>query len=167
MVLGHEAVLRTPRVRQAGFRSAFLGFRKRRGEDVDRAIVNAYVASASTREVTALPQQMWGTSVCPTTVGTLVKQLDDERKAFQSRCLADDCLYLVVTAVHVRCQVAPSVRLRGVQGGKPVHKVAALLVRGIRLDGSRELVDSPLDRSKRGGRRCSAVRGHTRESGAS
>jgi len=141
MVLGHEVVVRMPRVRQAGFRSQFLGFRKRRSEEVDRAIVNAYVAGASMREVTALLHQMWGTSVCPSTVSTLLRQLDAERRAFQSRRVADDYLYLVLDAMHVRCQVAPSGRLGGVRGGESVQKVAVLLVRGIRLDGSRELVD--------------------------
>ena len=41
----------------------------------------------------------------------------------------------------VRCQVAPSGCLRGVKGRASVQKVAVLLVRGIRPDGSRELVD--------------------------
>jgi len=141
MVLGQEVTFRMPRVRQAGFRSAFLGFRQRRGEDVDRAVVNAYVAGASMRETTALLHQMWGASVCPSTVSTLVKQLDRQRQAFQSRRLADDYLYLVLDAMYVRCQVSASAQLAGVRGGKSVQKVAVLLVRGIRLDGSRELVD--------------------------
>jgi transposase-like protein len=141
MVLGFEVQLRVPRVRQAGFRSELLGFRKRRSDEVDRAFVNAYVAGASMREVTALFHQMWGTSVCPSTVSTLVKALDRERREFQSRSLSDDYLYLVLDAMYVRCQVAPSSRLRGVKGGKSVERVAVLLVRGIRRDGSRELVD--------------------------
>ena len=141
MVLGQEVEFRMPRVRQAGFRSAFLGFRKRRGEDVDRAIVNAYVAGASMRETTALLHQMWGTSVSPSTVSTLVKQLDRRCQAFQSRRLDEDYLYLVLDAMYVRCQVSASGQLAGVRGGRSVQKVAVLLVRGIRLDGSRELVD--------------------------
>jgi len=141
MILGHEVVLRMPRVRQAGFCSGFLGFRKRRNEEVDEAIVNAYVAGASMREVTGLLHQMWGTSVCPSTVSTLVKQLDDECLAFQSRRLVDDYLYVVLDGMYVRCQVAPSGRLVGVKRGESVRKVAVLLVRGIRADGSRELID--------------------------
>jgi transposase-like protein len=140
-VLGHDVAFRMPRVRRAGFRSEFLGYRTRRSEDVDRAIVNAYVAGASMREVTALLQQMWGTSVCPSTVSTLVKRLDTERRDFQSRRLADDYLYLILDAMYVRCQVAPSPRLSGCRGGESVRKVAVLLVRGIRADGRRELVD--------------------------
>ena len=141
MVLGQEVTFRMPRVRMAGFRSEFLGFRKRRSDEVDRAIVNAYVTGASMRETTALLHQMWGTSVCPSTISTLVKHLDARCQAFQSRAVTDDYLYLVLDAMYVRCQVAPSPRLRGVRKGRSVQKVAVLLVRGIRLDGSRELVD--------------------------
>ena len=43
--------------------------------------------------------------------------------------------------MYVRCQVAPSARLRGTRRSESVRKVAVLLVREIRLDGSRELVD--------------------------
>jgi len=117
MVLGREVTFRMPRVRQAGFRSEFLGFRQRRSDETDRAIVNAYVAGASMREVTALLHQMWGTSVCPSTVSELVRQLDARRRRFQTRRLSDDYLYLVLDAMYVRCQVAPSPRLRGVRRG--------------------------------------------------
>jgi len=141
MVLGREVTFRMPRVRQAGFRSEFLGFRKRRSEAVDRAILQTYVAGASMRETTALLHQMWGTSVCPSTVSTLVKQLDVQREAFHSRRLVDEYLYLVLDAMYVRCHVAPSPRLSGASRGESVRKVAVLLARGIRLDGTRELVD--------------------------
>jgi len=141
MVLGQELTFRVPRVRTAGFRSEFLGFRQRRSEETDEAIINAYVAGASMRETTALLHQMWGTSVCPSTVSSLVGQLDAERRQFQSRRLSDDYLYLVLDAMWVRCQVAPSPRLGTAKKGRSVQKVAVLLARGIRLDGSRELVD--------------------------
>jgi len=152
LVLGREVTLRMPRARQAGFRSRLLGFRRRRSEQVDRTIVNAYVAGASMRETTAFLHQTWGTSVCPSTVSTLVRprlplagrgrqELDAQRRRFQSRRLYDDYLYLVLDAMYVRCQVAPSPRLSGQTGGSSVRKVAVLLVRGIRLDGTRELVD--------------------------
>ena len=141
MVLGQEVTFRMPRVRMAGFRSEFLGLRKRRSDEVDHAVVNAYVAGASMRETTALLHQMWGTSVCPSTVSELVKQLDARRREFQTRRLSNDYLYLALDAMYVRCQVAPSARLRGTRRGGSVRKVAVLLVRGIRLDGSRELVD--------------------------
>jgi len=149
MVLGQEVTFRMPRVRQAGFRSEFLGVRKRRSDETDRAIVNAYVAGASMREVTALLHQIWGTSVCPTTVSVLVRRLDAARRSFQSRPLPDDYLYLVLDAMYVRCQVAPSPALRGVQPGRSVRKVAVLLARGIRLDGTRELVDFRLAPAER------------------
>ena len=121
MVLGHEVVVRMPRVRQAGFRSELLGFRRRRGEDVDRAIVEAYVAGASMREVTASLHAMWNSSVSPSTVSVLVRELDGERQDFQSRTLADDYLYLALDGMYVRCQVAPSARLAAKCPNRPVR----------------------------------------------
>jgi putative transposase len=149
MVLGREVAFRMPRVRMAGFRSEFLGFRKRRSDETDRAVLNTYVAGSSMRETTAQLHQMWGTSVCPSTVSELVKQLDARRREFQTRPLSDDYLYLVLDAMYVHCQIAPSHRLRGARKGESVRKVAVLLARGIRLNGSRELVDFRLAPAER------------------
>lgn len=149
LVRGREVTFRMPRVRMAGFRSQFLGYRQRRSEEVDRTIIETYVAGSSMREVTACLYEQWNTSVCPTTVSELVKTLDGHRRAFQSRRLSDDYLYVVLDAMYVRCQVAPSGRLAGVRGGKSVRKVAVLLARGIRLDGTRELVDFRLAPAER------------------
>ena len=140
-VLGRDVVLRVPRARIAGFRSSFLEYRKRRHQDFDEAVVELYVAGASMRETTAALYRMFGTSVSPTTVSTLVRGLDAEREAFQSRRLADEYRYLIFDGMYVRCQVAPSPKLKGAKGGQSVEKVAVLLVRGIKADGTRELID--------------------------
>lgn len=140
-VLGRDVVLRIPRARTAGFRSTFLEYRKRRHAAFDEAVVELYVAGASMRETTAVLYEMFGTSVSPTTVSTLVRQLDAERKAFQCRRLCDAYRYLVFDGMYVRCQVAASPRLRGAKAGQSVEKVAVLLVRGIKADGTRELID--------------------------
>jgi transposase-like protein len=140
-VLGRDVMLRVPRARTAGFRSTFLDYRKRRHQDFDEGVVELYVAGTSMRETTAVLYEMFGTSVSPTTVSTLVRQLDAERKAFQSRRVPDAYRYLVFDGMYVRCQVAPSAKLRGAKEGRRVEKVAVLLVRGIQADGTRELVD--------------------------
>jgi transposase-like protein len=140
-VLGRDVELRVPRARVAGFRSRFLGYRERRHEAFDRMAVELYVGGTSMRETTAVLHRSLGTSVSPSTVSTLVRGLDAERRAFQSRRLADDYLYLVFDGMYVRCQVAPSATLQGARGGESVEKVAVLLVRGIKADGSRELID--------------------------
>jgi putative transposase len=93
------------------------------------------------RETTAVLHEMFGTSVSPGTVSTLVRRLDAERRAFQSRRLSDDYRFLVFDGMYVRCQVAPSPKLKGASGGRSVEKVAVLLVRGIKADGTRELID--------------------------
>jgi putative transposase len=140
-VLGRDLVLRVPRARVSGFRSELLGYRQRRHEAFDEAVVELYVAGASMRETTAALYRMFGTSVSPTTVSALVRRLDAERRAFQSRRLSDDYRYLVFDGMYVRCQVAPSPKLKGAREAQSVEKVAVLFVRGIKADGTRELVD--------------------------
>lgn len=148
-VLGHELSLRMPHTRIAGFRSEFIEFFKRRNDDFDQAIVNAYVAGASMREITALFYQMFGTSISPGTISTLIEALDAECDAFQTRALTNDYAFLVLDAMYVRCMVAPAAKLKGAKDGESVQKVAVLLVRGIKLDGTRELIDFRLAAGER------------------
>ena len=148
-VLGRDLDLRVPRARIAGFRSEFLGHRKRRHEEFDRWVIETYVAGASMRETTADFWNMFGTSVSPTTVSKLLRGLDEKREAFQSRRLRDEYAYLVLDAMYVKVLVAPAPRLRGVKRGKAAEKLAVLLVRGIKADGTRELIDFRLAEGER------------------
>ena len=109
--------------------------------EFDEGVVEVYVGGASMRETTAVLWRMFETSVSPTTVSTLVKALDAERQAFQGRPLADAYAYLVFDAMFVRGLAAPAPRLRGARRGECVEEWPILLVRGIKADGTRELVD--------------------------
>lgn len=140
-VLGRDVMLRIPRARVAGFRSRFLPFRQRRHAEFDRWAVEAYLSGASMRETTAQLYRMFGTSVSPTTVSTLVKALDEERRSFQSRRLSDDYAFLVLDGMYIRSVPLPAPCLRGVARGTSARKLVVLLVRGIKADGTRELVD--------------------------
>ena len=140
-VLGRDVMLRIPRARVAGFRSRFLPFRQRRHAEFDRWAVEAYLSGASMRETTAQLYRMFGTSVSPTTVSTLVKALDEERRSFQSRRLSDDYAFLVLDGMYIRSVPLPAPCLRGVRRGSAARKLVVLLVRGIKPDGTRELVD--------------------------
>jgi putative transposase len=140
-VFNRDVSLRIPRARTAGFRSRFLGFRKRRHADFDQVVLSLYIAGASMRETTAALHEMFGTSVSPTTVSHIVRTLDAEREGFQSRRLDDDYRYLVLDAMHLDCLPLPAPQLKGVQPGTAAASVAVLLVRGIRPDGTRETID--------------------------
>ncbi|NQT85391.1 IS256 family transposase, partial [bacterium] len=140
-VLNRDVVLKIPRARVAGFRSQFLPFRKRRHADFDQNVLSLYIAGASMRETTAALHEMFGTSVSPSTISHIVHTLDAERKAFQSRPLTDDYLYLVLDAMHLHCLPLPAPKLGGVKTGTAAASVAVLLVRGIKADGTREVID--------------------------
>jgi putative transposase len=140
-ILGRDVDLRIPRARIAGFRSKFIEHRQRRHEHFDRAVVNAYVAGTSMRETTALFHEMFETSVSPSTVSKLVREVDAEREAFQSRRLDDDYRYVIFDGMFLRCMVRPAPKVKGAKQGETVEKVAVLLARGIKEDGTRELID--------------------------
>lgn len=140
-VFGHDVMLRLPRARIAGFRSRFLEYRKRRHTDFDYGVMELYVAGASTRETTAALYEMFGTTVSPTTVSNLVKAMDVQRRFFQTRPLKDEYAYLLFDAMYVHCLVAPAPMLRRAERGQGMQELAILLVRGIKADGTRELVD--------------------------
>ncbi|MHC4933818.1 MAG: IS256 family transposase [Planctomycetota bacterium] len=140
-VFGRDVDLRIPRARMAGFRSEFLPFRKRRHKDFDQWVLSLYMAGTSMRETTAALYEMFGTSVSPTTVSHIVRTIDAERRTFQSRPLSDAYSYLVFDAMHLACLPAPASALKGVKTGTGAVPVAVLLVRGIREDGTREVVD--------------------------
>ena len=101
------------------------------------------------REITALFYQMFGTSISPGTISTLIEALDAECDAFQTRALTNDYAFLVLDAMYVRCMVAPAAKLKGAKDGESVQKVAVLLVRGIKHDGTRELIDFRLAAGER------------------
>lgn len=140
-ILGRDLELWIPRARIGGFQSQFIEKRERREKAFDEAVVNAYVAGPSMRETTALFYEIFGTSVSPGTISQLVKGLDAEREVFQSRQLKDEYTYVILDGMHVRCMVAPAATVGGAKNGETVEKVAVLLARGIKEDGTRELID--------------------------
>ena len=140
-VFNRDVVLKIPRARVAGFRSDFLGFRKRRHADFDRNVLSLYIAGTSMRETTAVLHEMFGTSVSPATISRIVRTLDAEREAFQSRPLTDEYLYLVLDAMHLHCLPLPAPALKGTRKGTAAASVAVLVVRGIKADNTRELID--------------------------
>jgi len=140
-VFNRDVELKIPRARIAGFRSKFLGFRTRRHADFDRNVLSLYIAGTSMRETTAALYEMFETSVSPATISHIVRAIDVERDAFQTRRLDDDYRYLVFDAMHLHCLPAPAPELKGVKPGTAAASVAVLLVRGIREDGTREVVD--------------------------
>jgi len=117
-----------PRTRIAGFRSEFIESFKRRNDDFDESIVNAYPAGASMREFTAVFHQMFGTSISPGAISILVKTRDAKCHVFHKRVLTNDYAFLVLDAMYVRCMVAPAAKLKWAQKSESVQKVAVLLV---------------------------------------
>jgi transposase-like protein len=136
-----QVTIRMPQTRKSGFKSSLIEAYKRRSAQIDAAIRNIYIAGASDRETSALLHQLTGLGVSKSVAANVVCGLDAGRKAFQTRPLCDDYLYLCLDGMHVRCMVAGPPKVAGANGGESIEKVVVLLVRGIRPDGTRETID--------------------------
>jgi len=85
--------------------------------------------------------EVFGQAVSRSTVARIIQKVDDARRAFQSRPLEDVYQYLIFDGMYVRCMVGSPVEMAGARGGESVEKVAVLLVRGIKYDGTCEVID--------------------------
>jgi putative transposase len=139
--LGTQLTIRVPRVRNGSFRSSFLPSFKCRTPDFDEAVKAFYIGGLSTRETSATMHEALNHSVSQSTIATIVQEIDEQRKRFQTRLLDDDFIYLLLDGMHVRCMIDSPRNLTGVCNSESIEKVYVLVVRGLRADGSCETID--------------------------
>lgn len=123
-----------PQVRPAPGREPFRTQVFERYQRSDKALLAAMqemvVRGVSTREVSAVMEEMGGFEVSAATVSHTMKELDEEIKAFFSRPLSEcEYPYLIVDA-----------RYEKVRRERRVVSQAVLVVAGIRDDGRREVL---------------------------
>lgn len=120
--------LRVPRDRAGRFQPTLFARYQRSEQALVLALIEMYVKGISTRKVSAVVEQLCGTTISASEVSVLVKRLDQDLEAWRTRPLtAKTYPYLVVDA-HVE-----RVRREG-----QVRATAALWVIGIGSDGYRE-----------------------------
>jgi transposase-like protein len=120
--------LRVPRDREGRFQPSLFARYQRSEKALVLALQEMYVQGVSTRKVSAIVEQLCGTTISASEVSALVKKLDVELAAWRSRTL-DGTSYpiLVIDAHHEQ------VRRDG-----HVRSTAMLWVIGISSDGHRE-----------------------------
>jgi transposase-like protein len=120
--------LRVPRDRAGEFQPALFERYRRSEQAFVLALAEMYVQGVSTRKVSAVVEQLCGTTVSASTVSACTQRLDAGLAAWRARRL-DDAVYpyLIVDAHHER------IRREG-----QVLSTAALWVIGVRADGYRE-----------------------------
>ena len=122
--------LEVPRTRDGKFRTKVFRRYKRRGEEVDEAIKDMFLAGVSTRRVKEVLEPLIGSSPSAQTVSQVTKSLDAEVRKFHRRKIKDCYRYLFLDGLTVKVKTATGVRKRLI-----------LCAYGIREDGRKELID--------------------------
>jgi putative transposase len=122
--------LAVPRAREGGSAgAAVLGRYKRRTQDVDAAIVSAYVQGASTRDVGKITGALMGEEVSRSAVSRVNKTLDARVEELRKTPITGPIPYLFLDATFLDARWA-----------RAVENVSALVAYGIGLDGHRQLL---------------------------
>lgn len=120
--------LRVPRDRAGEFQPALFARYQRSEQALVLALAEMYLQGVSTRKVSAIVEQLCGTTISASTVSACTKRLDASLAAWRARRLdATTYPYLIIDAHHER------IRREG-----QVLSTAALWVIGVRADGYRE-----------------------------
>jgi putative transposase len=127
--LGHIDV-NVPRSRESGSPAAeTLGRYRRRTEDLDAAICEAYVGGVSTRGMQHVTEALTGASVKRSAVSRITKRLDEKVTSLRSTTIDEPITYLYLDATFLDARWARS-----------VENVSSLVAYGIAPDGKRRLL---------------------------
>jgi transposase-like protein len=121
--------LNVPRTRGAGSAGEVLGRYRRRTDEIDAAIVSAYVSGVSTRKVGDLTEALTGKKVSRSTVSRITKSLEERVTALKNSPISEPITYLYLDATFV-----------DIRWARKVENVASLVAYGIGQDGHRKLL---------------------------
>lgn len=126
--LGHIDV-RMPRSRELGSPVEVLGRYARRAEEVDDAIVEAYVKGVSTRGMSKVTEALMDAKVGRATTSRITRRLEDRVEELKTARIQDKIVYLYLDATFVKARWA-----------REVETVSALVAYGVDEDGMRRLL---------------------------
>lgn len=134
--LGWITRLEVPRVRGGGLHRRLLPRYRRRAPDVDKTVLDMFLAGVSTRRVEEVLRPLMGErALSAATVSEISRQLDSPVKLFHGRSITDDYKYLILDGIYLNAKSPLNARRRCI-----------LVVYGIREDGTREMIDYRLAR---------------------
>jgi transposase-like protein len=123
-----EITFDVPQVRESGFYPGALEKGLRSERALTMTLAEMYIQGVSTRKVTAILEQLCGTSVSATQVSKAIALLDETLEAWRKRPLCE-CPYVVLDARYEKVR----------QDGQ-VRDAAILMASGIDLKGKRHLL---------------------------
>jgi putative transposase len=122
--------LRVPRTRSGRYRPTLFKRYARRHSELDRLILEMFLAGVSTRRVGEVVKHVIGRTVSAQTVSRLSDRLNGCVQTYHTRDISDGYQYLVLDGIRMS--------VRRVSGGR---KRVALCVFGIDVSGRREMID--------------------------
>jgi len=126
--------LQVPQTRDGSFCTDIFKRYQRNEQALVLAMMEMYVQGISTRKVSAITEELCGTSFSKSLVSSLCANLDARVKAFTNRRLEGEYPILMVDAMYIKARHDDRVISR-----------AALIMSGIRSDGYREIVGLEID----------------------
>lgn len=127
--LGHVEVS-VPRSRNSGAAGAeSLGRYRRRTEEIDAAICEAYVGGVSTRGIGRVTEALTGEAVTRSSVSRITKRLEEQVEELRQAKITDPITYLYLDATFLDARWA-----------RKVENVSALVAYGIGPSGKRQLL---------------------------
>ena len=128
--------LRIPRTRSGRFRSEIIPRYKRNTGRFDRAVLESFVHGISTRKMKRITDTFSGIGVSHGTVSNIFKEIDINRRQFQSRSLEDKYKYILLDGLWVNVY-------------QNWHfKRVILVAMGITEDGVQEIIDFRVAKSE-------------------
>lgn len=137
-VFGWIEGLRIPRPREGGFTPTCLGRRYgRRQEALNRVITECFRRGVSTRDVEKITGALCGVTISASSVSRLTSQWDTDVRRWHQRELTDDYAYLMADGIWIKNR------------SLGMKRRLILVVYGVKLDGTREIIDYTFARSEK------------------
>ncbi len=121
--------LLVPKLRKGGYIPFFVTAKKRSEQALMQVVQEAFINGVSTRKIERLAHQLGIENISAGQVSAINQELDDQVQAFRTRHLASEYPVLWIDALHEK------IRTNG-----RVQNLAVLVVMGITLDGTREVL---------------------------
>ena len=136
--LGTLRDVRVPRCREAGLTARMFSRLEDHRQALGQSVVDMLLAGVSTRRVGQLLERIIDLPVSAGQVSKLAKRLDGEVRAFHTRPLADQFVYLILDAIHLKARGTPRLFQTGL---RRTRKRVVLVAYSITVDGIKQIID--------------------------
>jgi len=135
--LGNLRNVRVPRCRDKGLTEHMYDRLEDHREALGQSVVDMLLAGVSTRRVGELLERIIDLPVSAGQVSRLAKRMDAEVRAFHTRPLTDEYVYLLLDAIHLKARGTPRLIETGL---RRTRKRVVLVAYGVTVEGIRRII---------------------------